>query len=225
MSEDRPIYQWRSMTNRFSRGDGVWGQSGIYCIRNKVNDKRYVGSACNLSERIGVHVHHLIHGRHHSSHLQRAFNKDGLASFECCILEFCDRAELALREQYWMDRFLCHQSANGYNMLPNARTRIGWKRPEGDAEKISARVKAWWASGAPGTVACLHALRNRSPETAAAIVEGHSRDYAFKSPSGDVVRGRNLLKLCRENGLSCGAMGDILTGRRGRTMHHGWTKC
>ena len=46
--------------------------SGIYQIRCRTNDKRYVGSAVNFGARWSVHRHLLRGGKHNSIHLQRA---------------------------------------------------------------------------------------------------------------------------------------------------------
>ena len=61
--------------------------SGIYAIVNKVNGKRYVGSAVNFKKRAIIHKYHLKKGTHHCEHLQRAWNKYGPESFAFVILE------------------------------------------------------------------------------------------------------------------------------------------
>jgi excinuclease UvrABC nuclease subunit len=45
-------------------------KSGIYCIKNIINDKMYIGSAVNLKTRRYEHFHFLTKNKHHNRHLQ-----------------------------------------------------------------------------------------------------------------------------------------------------------
>lgn len=75
---------------------------GIYCIYNKVNNKRYIGSSNNLSQRLWKHRAVLRHNHHENQHLQNAWNKYGEANFEYIILEKCDLDALLAREEYYI---------------------------------------------------------------------------------------------------------------------------
>lgn len=55
--------------------------SGIYKIVNTKNGKMYIGSSKNIKRRWGIHKSSLKNNRHHSVHLQRAWNKYGKESF------------------------------------------------------------------------------------------------------------------------------------------------
>ena len=46
--------------------------SGIYCIKNLINNKIYVGSSVNIEQRFTEHKHGLNNNTHHNSHLQRS---------------------------------------------------------------------------------------------------------------------------------------------------------
>jgi hypothetical protein len=48
-----------------------------------------------------------------------------------------------------------------------------------------------------------------------------SKPFALLSPSGDIVRGINLNRFCRENGLNHGHMNRVRIGKE--THHKGWT--
>jgi hypothetical protein len=53
-------------------------KTGIYQILNKANQKRYIGSAsgkAGFNGRWGLHKTMLNQSQHHSTHLQRAWNK------------------------------------------------------------------------------------------------------------------------------------------------------
>jgi group I intron endonuclease len=78
-------------------------KSGVYQIRNVINNKRYVGSSIDVEERWAKHKWLLKKGRHSNIHLQRAWNKDGESSFEFSAIEFVNKEELITKEQYYTD--------------------------------------------------------------------------------------------------------------------------
>lgn len=87
---------------------------GIYKITNIQNNKIYIGSAHNFRERWARHKCQLNSQKHHSKHLQRAWNKWGEKNFKFEIIEECEDAVLLEREQYYLDT-LKPFSPNGYN--------------------------------------------------------------------------------------------------------------
>ena len=48
---------------------------GIYCIKNNINDKLYIGQSINLKRRKRKHFSELNTNHHVNTHLQRAYNK------------------------------------------------------------------------------------------------------------------------------------------------------
>ena len=77
--------------------------SVIYKIRNKINNKIYVGSAINFKNRVKVHKHRLRNNIHHSPRLQNSWNKHGGENFLFEVLEICEKDNLINREQYYID--------------------------------------------------------------------------------------------------------------------------
>jgi len=49
--------------------------AGVYMIRNEHNGKVYIGSSCNIEQRIEQHRRDLLHGTHHCKELQEDYNK------------------------------------------------------------------------------------------------------------------------------------------------------
>ena len=79
--------------------------SGIYKIVNKINGKYYVGSSCNIfgeNGRWSKHSNELIKNTHYNIHLQRAWNKYGMSSFEFIVVEITD--SLHEIEQIYLDQ-------------------------------------------------------------------------------------------------------------------------
>lgn len=79
--------------------------SGIYCLRNKVNNKRYIGSSKNIYNRLHKHRCLLNKNKHENLYLQNAVNKYSLESFEVFILEFSEIENLSKKEQFYINYF------------------------------------------------------------------------------------------------------------------------
>ena len=80
-------------------------KSGIYQIRNLVNNKIYVGSASDFYERKSQHFSLLKYGKHNQK-LQNSYNKYGKDNFVFEVIEFVeDKNKLLEYEQYWIDKF------------------------------------------------------------------------------------------------------------------------
>lgn len=77
---------------------------GLYVIENLVNRHIYAGSTLNLRKRWNLHKTHLRKGRHHSPHLQNAWNKYGEASFVFRVIQWIETKEARLLlEQHFID--------------------------------------------------------------------------------------------------------------------------
>lgn len=115
--------------------------SGIYRIANKINGKGYTGSAIDLVDRWACHRSLLNHGKHHSKHLQRAWNKDGEDNFEFIMIEQVFDINLLIeREQYWIDFYKSYEQAFGYNMVSKAGSQLGFKHSEESKQKMRSKV-------------------------------------------------------------------------------------
>ena len=98
---------------RFQKGQNC----GVYQIRNKVNDKLYIGSSKRLGSRKRQHFSDLRCHRHRNRYLQRAYDKYGEGSFIFEVIEFCSAEDRIEIEQYWvskMQTFVNNQK--GYNI-------------------------------------------------------------------------------------------------------------
>lgn len=114
---------------------------GIYAIVNTVNGKTYIGSSSNIEQRWYGHRRDLRGGHHHSSVLQRAWNKYGEAAFVFQVMEVIkDIKDLFNAEQRWIDFLQTAKKDKGYNLNPYAM-RGGWnaRLTEEDATEIKRR--------------------------------------------------------------------------------------
>lgn len=114
-------------------------KSGIYCIRNLVSGRIYVGSAIKIRSRWNTHRHMLRAGRHHSRILQRSWNKHSETAFAFEVLEaVADVTNLIRREQHWIDRLNAACPKRGLNAYPTAGSPLGRKVTPETKAKMSA---------------------------------------------------------------------------------------
>lgn len=134
---------------------------GVYQIalvedpRNRV----YVGSSKNVYARWVQHKKYLRQGRHHSRHLQRAWDKYGHDAFSFTLVERCAPELRCEREQAWIDRYPQEQLFNssmtagalrGYVHTPETRAKMSAAQmgnPSNTGRRLDADWKAHIAQG------------------------------------------------------------------------------
>jgi group I intron endonuclease len=117
-------------------------KSGIYLIKNIVNNKVYVGSAVNVDKRWKEHKRFLKLGKHHSFHLQSAWDKYGKQSFTFDILEeVANPVHLLAYEQVYLDYYKSFERDKGYNICKVAGSTYGLKHSEEAKQKMSEARK------------------------------------------------------------------------------------
>ncbi len=122
--------------------------SGIYVIRNLINNKIYIGSAINLNNRWFSHRNKLNNNNHVNRHLQSSFNKYGIDNFIFEVLEYVlDKSYLINREQNWIDFFNPE-----YNIRKVAENNMGlrWCLSEEIKQKARDRNMIPWNKGKKG---------------------------------------------------------------------------
>ena len=95
----------------------------IYCIRNKINNKKYIGqTSWNINKRLNKHKGQLINNKHYSKNLQEDFNKYGMDNFEFIILdEFTFSNKELLKkvlldmEKFYINLWDTENDMKGYN--------------------------------------------------------------------------------------------------------------
>ena len=111
---------------------GKYNYSGIYYLKNTIDDRCYVGSAQKLNYRLWNHKHKLIKGTHANNILQNFVNKYGINSIYFEILEPVEIDNLIIREQYYIDTLKPE-----FNILRKAGNSVGIIMTEEQRIKIS----------------------------------------------------------------------------------------
>lgn len=95
-------------------------KSGIYAIRNFINDKIYIGESKAIYCRWYNHRNELKRNKHKNTHLQNAWNLYGETMFRFEILEVMEGAskeELRRREHEYCLQYNSYNMDFGYNIL------------------------------------------------------------------------------------------------------------
>lgn len=109
-------------------------KSGIYCILNNINHKRYIGQTYDLHYRRKRHESDLNGNRHPNNHLQSAWNIYGRENFTYIVLEKCSLNEIDEREIYWINYY---DSINkGYNQCLGGIGCKGYKHTDEEILKM-----------------------------------------------------------------------------------------
>lgn len=89
--------------------------SGIYYIKNLINNKLYIGQSIDVYGRLSRHKTDLRGGRD-SKHLQKAYDKYGENNFEFKLLMECSEDDLDFLEKYYIKQWDTQNENCGYNL-------------------------------------------------------------------------------------------------------------
>lgn len=97
---------------------------GIYIIKNKINNKVYIGQSIDIHKRWLNHKNKLRKYKHDNIHLQRSWNKYGEENFEFSILELCNKKLLSKKEREYIKKYKANIDNYGYNLTDGGEKTI-----------------------------------------------------------------------------------------------------
>ncbi|MCK9198571.1 MAG: GIY-YIG nuclease family protein [Bacilli bacterium] len=114
----------------------------IYCIRNIINDKVYIGQTSDFEKRKKEHIKKLNINLHHNKHLQYSWNKYGGDNFVFEILkDNIDIKEINDIEKLYILLFQTNNSDFGYNLTEGGDGVKGYKHSEEIIENMKRTRK------------------------------------------------------------------------------------
>lgn len=121
----------------------------VYVATCSVNGKRYVGiTSRGLRERVRKHVRKAIAGSDLVFH--RALRKHGPDNFEWQVAaDGLLWKDACAREQALIIELGSHSREWGYNVTDGGEGALGMTLPQESRNKVSATLKAWYASNSP----------------------------------------------------------------------------
>jgi group I intron endonuclease len=105
--------------------------SGVYALICRVNNKFYVGSSTNLTNRLLDYMQPAYLAQQTNRPILRAIVKYGLMNFIFVVLETCNVTDTLQREQYWLDLL-----EPDYNLSPKAGSTLGVSLSEETKAKL-----------------------------------------------------------------------------------------
>lgn len=122
------------------RDDNIYNRIGIYGIRNKINNKIYIGkTGMNFGDRWDSHRSLLKNNKHDNPHLQRAWNKYGKDNFEFIVIEDCSIDVLEEREKYYIKLYKDMELAYNIHDGGNEGNNLGKPLSEETKRKIGEK--------------------------------------------------------------------------------------
>lgn len=89
---------------------------GIYCIKNIINNKKYIGYSTGIMGRWANHKSELRRHAHENDHLQKSYNKYGKDNFIYYVIEECSENKLLKKEKYYIKLYKTRDPEFGYNL-------------------------------------------------------------------------------------------------------------
>lgn len=120
--------------------------SGIYLIKNIVNNKIYIGQSIDIRRRWLEHLrsgqpekYSIKSERDTNTPIHKAMQKYGVENFFITILEECSKDLLDIREQYWILKLSSNIKSIGYNIGNGGQKNFSLKGENHSQAKLTQK--------------------------------------------------------------------------------------
>lgn len=185
-------------------------KTGIYLIKNLINNKVYIGKAINIYSRIRQHIN-LLNKKSldENRHLINSWFKYGRDNFQYIVLEYLEKDENLLKERelYWMNYYESINRDKGYNLRIDTLTNCIVSKETRDLqsknriqryidnpelrEKSSKYFKEFWKNNPDK-------LKNMAKQVSKLITKYHIYQYD-KNTKEFVKKWETVLELLEKN--------------------------
>lgn len=181
------------ISNGFSKN-----KSGIYLIKNLINNKFYIGSTINFRKRYNNHIYSSKKNKNGCTYLQKSFLKYGIENFSFEIIEISNLENLIKREQLYINLL-----KPNYNIAKVAGSCLGVKRSEEFCKKnsilhkgktISKEQREKQSKSLKGIKRSKETLEKMSKAQKGRVITEEVRRKISKSLSGRVGRTKGISK-------------------------------
>jgi hypothetical protein len=219
---------------------------GVYKILCIKNNKFYIGSSSDITNRWWDHKARLNSKTHANPYLQNAWNKYGEKSFLFDIVETCKEEVQYQREQFWINETRCFDNNIGFNVNkdvekgPDKSKEYIITKPDGTEIEIKnlnkfcrenglspsglGHVANGFASQYKGWLCRFAGLTREQWESTRRNGKyggGWKGNWEINCPDGRVEIVESLTDFCKQNGLSQGNMTEVSNGKR--KQHRGYS--
>ena len=120
--------------------------SGIYIIRNLINNKVYIGQSNDIKRRWQEHIrsgqpdkYAKKSIRDNNAPIHRAMFKYGIDNFDFDILEKCSKDQLNEKEKYWINIFKSNKKELGYNLTEGGQKNFALRGEKHSQAKLTQK--------------------------------------------------------------------------------------
>jgi len=159
--------------------------------------KVYIGQSVNILKRINGHKGYLKNNKHHSIHLQRAWNKYGSSNFTFELIEECEKIHLDEKEIYWISNYDSCNYNKGYNSETGGNIDKDYSLESKQRRLLSANKRM--TDDVKQKISDAHKGKILSEETKIKLSEAHTGMEFSDTHKLNISKARNGMKFSEKH--------------------------